>query len=76
MICSYTDNRIHNFYRSAPEVILDGHYTHASDVWSFGILAWELYTSFATGQDGRHLSVPFFDLEKHEVNSRAVLKAF
>lgn len=57
-------------------MILDGHYTHASDVWAFGILAWELYTSFITGQDGREFSVPFCDLEKHEVNSRAVLNAF
>jgi len=72
-----TNNIIHLFYRSAPEVILDGHYTHASDVWAFGILAWELYTSFTTGQDGpRDLSVPFFDLERHEVNSRALLNAF
>ncbi|KAJ7356110.1 ptk6 protein tyrosine kinase [Desmophyllum pertusum] len=51
---------------SAPEVILDGHYTHASDVWAFGILAWELYKSFSTGQDGRPVSVPFFDLDNRE----------
>lgn len=54
--------------RSAPEVILDGYYTHASDVWSFGILAWELYTSFADGLDGRDSSLPFFDLDNQEVN--------
>ena len=54
-------------------MILDGHYTHASDIWAFGILAWELYTSFKAG---RHLSVPFFDLGKHEVNSRALLNLF
>lgn len=52
---------------SAPEVILDGRYTHASDVWSFGILAWELYTSFATGLDGRDSSRPFFDLDDQEI---------
>ncbi|KAL9950623.1 hypothetical protein ACROYT_G043148 [Oculina patagonica] len=52
---------------SAPEVILDGHYTHASDVWAFGILAWELYTSYANGQDERDISVPFYDLNKHEI---------
>nr|XP_058966526.1 tyrosine-protein kinase JAK2-like isoform X2 [Pocillopora verrucosa] len=52
---------------SAPEVILDGHYTHASDVWSFGILAWELYTSFADGLDGRDSSLPFFDLGNEEI---------
>ncbi|XP_022781529.1 uncharacterized protein LOC111322654 isoform X1 [Stylophora pistillata] len=52
---------------SAPEVILDGHYTHASDVWSFGILAWELYTSFADGLDGRDSSLPFFGLNNQEI---------
>ena len=50
--------------RSAPEVNLDGHYTHASDVWAFGILAWELYTSFTTGQDRR----PYYHLQDDEVS--------
>ena len=54
-------------------MILDGHYTHASDVWAFGILAWELYQSFSTGQDGRPLSVPFYDLDNHEVNPKALI---
>jgi len=76
MICPCTNNIIHLFYRSVPEIILDGHYLHASDVGTLGSLAWELYASFTTGQHGRDLSVPFFDLEKHEVNSRAVLNAF
>ena len=76
MMCSCIKQYYAPFYRSAPEVILDGHYTHASDVWAFGILAWELYTSFTTEQNGRDLSVPFFNLEKHEVNSRAVFSAF
>jgi len=57
-------------------VILDGHYTHASDVWAFGILAWELYTSIVTGQGGRDSSVPFCNLENDEVNSRAAPYAF
>ena len=63
-------------YRSAPEVILDGHYTYASDVWAFGILAWELYASFTVGHDKRDLSVPFNGLEHPEVNSRTAFNAF
>jgi len=62
-----TYNVIFFFRRSAPEVILDGHYTHASDVWAFGILAWELYTSFNTGQDWRQCSLPYHDLYDNEV---------
>jgi len=56
-------------------VILDGHYTYASDVWAFGILAWELYASFTTGHDKRDLTVPFYGLENREVNSRTALSA-
>lgn len=68
-MCPCINNIIRLFHRSAPEVILDGHYTHGSDVWAFGILAWELYTSFKAGVDERNVSVPFFELEEHEVNS-------
>ena len=57
--------------RSAPEVISDGHYSHASDVWAFGILAWELYTSFASGQDRRDFSIPYHGLYDDEVNLNA-----
>ena len=49
-------------------MISDGLYTHASDVWAFGILAWELYTSFTAGQDRRDLSIPYYDLNDDEVN--------
>jgi len=52
-------------------VILDGHYTHASDVWAFGILAWELYTCYSGGQDRRELAVPYNGLYKDEVKIAA-----
>lgn len=53
--------------RSAPELILDGLYTHASDVWAFGILAWELYASYETGQEKRRLSLPYSSLKNEQV---------
>ena len=50
-------------------MILENNYSHASDVWAFGILAWELYTSFATGQERRGHSVPYCDLVIDEVGT-------
>ena len=49
--------------RSAPEVNLDGYYTHASDVWAFGIMAWELYVSFISGEDLQ----PYYHLPEDQV---------
>ena len=59
-----------NFFRSAPEVICDGHYKHASDVWAFGILAWELYSSYSTGRDGRHFAIPYHGRHENDEVSR------
>lgn len=50
-------------------MILEGRYAHASDIWAFGILAWELYESYpASGQDRRKKSVPYHFLQNDEVN--------
>jgi len=54
--------------RCAPEVILENHYSHASDVWAFGILAWELYTSFAVGQSDIRASLPYHSIGSDKVN--------
>lgn len=52
---------------SAPEVIQDNNYSHASDVWAFAVLAWELYTAFATGQEHRDYSIPYRSHAAEEV---------
>ncbi|XP_068725930.1 uncharacterized protein [Montipora capricornis] len=52
---------------SAPEVILDGYYSHASDVWAFGILAWELYASYQYGQEEQQFSRPYHWLDNDEI---------
>ena len=52
-------------------MILEGRYAHASDVWAFAILAWELYESYsASGQDRRKKSVPYHFLQNDQVNLR------
>jgi len=33
---------------TAPEVYVDGEYTTASDIWSFGVVCWEILS------DGKH----------------------
>ena len=42
---------------------LDGCYRHASDVWAFGIMAWELYASYISGEDLR----PYYHLQEDQV---------
>ncbi|XP_068675220.1 uncharacterized protein [Montipora foliosa] len=52
---------------SAPEVNMDGYYSHASDVWAFGILAWELYASYQYGQEERQFAIPYHSLDNDEI---------
>ncbi len=59
--------RLLDFYRSAPKVILQGLYSHASDVWSFGVVAWEVYAAFTNGVSSREQTLPYFDLSDNEV---------
>ena len=50
-------------------MILENNYSHASDVWSLGILAWELYSAFATGQERSGYSLPYCDLTIDQVGT-------
>ena len=42
----------------APEAFLDGLYSSSSDVWSFGVVVWEIFTDAVQ---------PFFGLPNHQV---------
>lgn len=44
---------------AAPEVITHGKYTTSSDVWSFGILMWEVMS---------YGERPYWDMSEQEVN--------
>ena len=48
-------------------MILQGHYSHASDVWSFGVLAWELYAALTNGARFRERTLPYFHISNDEV---------
>ncbi|XP_074612250.1 uncharacterized protein LOC141866614 isoform X4 [Acropora palmata] len=52
---------------SSPEVNMDGYYSHASDVWAFGILAWELYQSFQHRENNQQFSIPYFWLDNDQI---------
>ena len=54
-------------------MISDGLYTHASDVWAFAILAWELYASYSAGQERRDLSMPYHGFYNDGVNPLALI---
>ncbi|PFX16251.1 Tyrosine-protein kinase transforming protein Fes [Stylophora pistillata] len=56
----------------APEVISKGRYSHASDAWSFGVLAWELFAAFSFSENFTERMLPHHNLPDHEVTSCTV----
>ena len=65
---------INCLFRSAPEVISQGRYSHASDVWSFGVLAWELFAAFYDSNIMPRQTIPYYNHTNDEVTSRKILK--
>ena len=48
-------------------MILQGRYSHASDVWSFGVVAWEVYATLTYGVRSRERTLPYFNITNDEV---------
>ena len=48
-------------------MILQGHYSKASDVWSFGVVAWELYAALPNGVRSRERTLPYINITNDEV---------
>ena len=65
---------INCLFRSAPEVISQGRYSHASDVWSFGVLAWELFAAFYESNIMPRQTIPYYNHTNDEVTPCKILK--
>ena len=60
---------INCLFRSAP-----GRYSHASDVWSFGVLAWELFAAFYDSNIMPRQTIPYYNHTNDEVTPCKILK--
>ena len=57
---------------TAPEALNYGKYTSLCDVWSFGVLCWEIFSKGGTPYQGKHINsnqliIPYYKSKKCEM---------
>lgn len=60
---------------SAPEVISKGSYSHASDVYAFGVVVWEMFAALTFGRERQHEQTsPYCELSSKDENGGLLSK--